>query len=189
MTTLPHELFFKKLSTLSLPLHPGQHLVFFDLNDHLMSVFQWQASGFSPQFTAPFSSSKYGISNIEDSFGTPIGIHVICEKIGGNVPTNGEFIGRKFTGQIIPQANDTHQKARILTRILRLKGCELGINLGCDPHQRCCDTYKRYIYIHGTNLESFIPTPLSHGCLLLKNQDLIKLYNCVHLGDFCWIWK
>lgn|GEM_PF-3107188 len=188
MIHLPHELFLKKLSTLSLPLQPGQHVVFFDLNCHIMSVFRWHNLSFSIQFTAPFSSSKHGISNIENSLGTPIGIHIICEKIGQEVPLNGEFIGRKFTGQVIPQANDANQKAHILTRILRLKGCEPGINLDYDDHQRCCDTYKRCVYIHGTNLEAFIPAPLSHGCLLLKNQDLIRLYNDITLGDFCWIW-
>jgi len=187
MTCLLHELFLKKLSTLSLSLQDGQHVIIFDLKMHLMSVFKWCNSDFSIQFTAPFSSSKYGISNIENSLGTPTGIHVICEKIGQDVPLNGEFIGRKFTGQIIPQSNDITQKARILTRILRLKGCEPGINLGCDTQQRCCDTYKRCVYIHGTNLEALIPTPLSHGCLLLKNKDLLKLYDSVHVGDLCWI--
>lgn len=187
MTQLPHEVFLKKLNALSLPLQEGQHAVLFDLEIHLMSVFQWHNPDFSIQFTAPFSSSKHGISNVENSLGTPTGIHIICEKIGQAVPLNGEFIGRKFTGQIIPQSKDITQKARILTRILRLKGCEPGINLGYDPQQRCCDTYKRCVYIHGTNLEALIPTPLSHGCLLLKNKDLIQLYDCVHVGDFCWI--
>ena len=152
-----------------------------------MYLLQWDEADFLLQFTAPFSSSKYGISNVENSLGTPTGIHIICEKIGQEVPLNGEFIGRKFTGQTVPQSNDITQKSRILTRILRLKGCESGVNLGYDSQQRCCDTYKRYVYIHGTNLETFIPKPLSHGCLLLKNQDLIQLYNSVHVGDFCWI--
>ena len=189
MTAIPHELFFKKLNALSIPLYLGQNVVFFDLNSHLMSVFQWHNPGLSIQSTAPFSSSKYGVSNIENSLGTPIGIHVICEKIGQDVPQNGEFIARKFTGQIIPQSNDVHQKACILTRILRLKGCEPGINLGYDANNCCCDTYKRCVYIHGTNLEAFIPTPLSHGCLLLKSQDLTRLYDNIKVGDLCWIWE
>ena len=187
MIPLPYELFLKKLNTLSLQVYTGQHVVFFDLKSSLMLVFQWHTLGFSIQFTAPFSFSKYGLSSIENSLGTPTGIHSICEKIGENVPLNGEFIGRKFTGQIIPQSNDPKQKARILTRILRLKGCELGINLGYDSNSRCCDTYERCIYIHGTNLEALIPNPLSHGCLVLKNKDLVSLFNCVNPGDFCWI--
>lgn len=183
-----HELFLKKLSSLALQLYPGQKLVFFDLKNCKMSLYQWYIPGFSCLFTAPFSYSKYGISNIENSLGTPTGLHIICEKIGQNVPLNGEFVGRKFTGQIIQQSQNLSEKSRILTRILRLKGCEPGVNLGLNANHLCCDTYKRCVYIHGTNLESFIPTPLSHGCLLLKNHDLLKLFNSANLGDFCWIW-
>lgn len=182
-----HESFLKKLGLLSLQLYSGQNVVLFDLKRRLMCVFQWYGLGFCPRFTASFSYSKYGISNRENSLGTPIGIHTICEKVGQNVPLNGEFIGRKFTGQIVPQSNCLGQKARILTRILRLRGCEYGVNRGYDANRFCCDTYKRCVYIHGTNLEAFIPKPLSHGCLLLKNQDLVRLFNCVNLGDICYI--
>lgn len=187
MTPAPLELFLKKLNSLPLQLSPGQNVIFFNLNAHLMSVFRWHTVGFLTRFTAPFSYSKYGTSNVENSLGTPTGIHIICEKIGQNVPLNGEFIGRKFTGQIIPQSRNPNEKPRILSRILRLKGCEYGINLGYDTNHFCCDTYKRCVYIHGTNLEALIPAPLSHGCLLLKNEDLLRLFNCVNVGDICWI--
>ena len=187
MITVLYESFLRKLSSLSLRLYPGQNVVFFDLKNRLMHVFQWHGLGFCSRFTASFSYSKYGISNRENSLRTPIGIHIICEKIGQNVPLNGEFIGRKFTGQIIPQSNCLCQKARILTRILRLKGCEYGVNRGYDTNHFCCDTYKRCVYIHGTNLEAFIPKPLSQGCLLLKNRDLVQLFDGVKLGDICYI--
>lgn len=124
-----------------------------------------------------------------DSLGTPCGWHYISEKIGEKVPVNGEFIGRKFTGLIVPQANNSTEKARILTRVLRLKGCEWGKNLGVDSQGRCCDTYRRCVYIHGTNLEKFIPLPLSCGCLLLKTDHLIYLFDQVSVGTLCCIRK
>lgn len=187
MNLIPYNTFLQKLSSLSLALYPGQNVIFFDLKRCCMQMFQWHVLGFAFEFNAPFSYSKYGISQKENSLGTPIGIHTICEKIGQDVPLNGEFIARKFTGRIISQTQDLNQKARILTRILRLKGCEYGLNLGYDENHFCCDTYKRYVYIHGTNFETFIPNPLSHGCLLLKNEDLIYLFNNSHTGDFCYI--
>ena len=124
-----------------------------------------------------------------NSLGTPVGLHYICEKIGYNVPVGGEMIGRKFTGLVIPQTWNTKEKARILTRILRLKGCESGINLGFNSQNCCCDTYMRCVYIHGTNLEKLIPQRLSCGCLLLSAKDLIHLFDHVFVGAFCLIMK
>ena len=114
--------------------------------------------------------------------------HVICEKIGEGIPINGEFIARKFTGQIIPMAQSKDTKGYVTTRILRLKGLQWGLNKGIDLEKhRSCDSYKRCIYIHGTNLETFIPSPLSKGCLLLKTKDLIHLFQQVNIGDFCFV--
>lgn len=137
-----------------------------------------------------FSWSRAPLCNLQDSLGTPLGLHIICEKIGEGVPKNGEFIARKFTGQTIPIAKLETEKGRITTRIIRLKGMQWGINKGMDLKVHCsCDTYKRCIYIHGTNLEDFIPKPLSQGCLLLKTDDLIALFNQVNVGNFCFIIK
>ena len=135
-----------------------------------------------------FSYSRAPLCNLENSLGTPLGLHVVCEKIGDGVPVNGEFIARKFTGQIIPLAKSENEKSRITTRILRLQGMQWGVNRGIDlKTRRFCDTYKRCVYIHGTNLEKFIPKPLSHGCLCLKTQDLLRLFQQIKVGDFCLI--
>ncbi len=137
-----------------------------------------------------FSYSRAPLCNLQDSLGTPWGLHVICEKIGNNIPKNGEFIARKFTGQIIPIAQRESEKAHITTRILRLKGMQWGINKGMNlALHRSCDTYQRCVYIHGTNLENFIPKPLSNGCLLLKSQDLLRLFQQINVGDFCLLIK
>ncbi len=169
-------------------LKENLHLIVADLSTHQMYILVWNYIGFQVKGVYRFSSSKAPICCLENSGGTPTGLHRICEKIGYNVPENGEFIARKFTGQQIPQANDMREKAKIVTRILRLRGCEWGINRGVDiKTHRFCDTYKRCVYIHGTNLERFIPQPLSQGCLLLKTKDLLEVFETVYEGDLCWI--
>ena len=170
-------------------LFNGQQVIFADLFSCRLCLMQWRSVGFCVNFECVFSHSKASLSNVMNSLGTPDGLHYICEKIGYSVPIGGELIGRKFTGRIIPQAIDKKERARILTRVLRLKGCEWGKNLGFDVLGRCCDTYKRCVYIHGTNLEKFIPAPLSCGCLLLNSEHLIALFDQVFVGALCFLLK
>jgi lipoprotein-anchoring transpeptidase ErfK/SrfK len=70
----------------------------------------------------------------------------------------------------------------ITSRILWLRGLETGVNLGGGV-----DTYKRYVYIHGTQREDRIGEPLSAGCILMRNADVIGLYDEVRVGDLVWI--
>lgn len=121
------------------------------------------------------STSKYGVGNREGSFQTPPGIHCIVEKIGYGAPLKRIFKDRLDTGI------DWHQGLSgdnmILTRILRLRGLEEGVNKGSG-----IDSYERYIYIHGTNKEEKIGTPFSHGCICMKNDDIIDLFDSVEEG-------
>lgn len=153
-----------------------------------MAVFKWHSPGWQWESTYIFSASRQPPSNIENSYGTPVGWHRICEKIGDNIPVSGIFVARKFTGRVALLAKTQTARAYVTTRILRLEGCSWGINKGKTwrTHQ-WCDSRKRCIYIHGTNLEVFIPQPLSKGCLLLKTRDLLALYSQVHCGDLCFI--
>lgn len=179
---------WNNLSAYSSFLEKNKRIIVSDLTAHKMYLLFWFSVGFRVETSYEFSSSKAPVSCLENSLGTPLGLHFICEKIGCGVPINGEFIARKFTGQIIPQAKCINEKAKIVSRILRLQGCEWGKNRGFNTKtNRWCDTFKRCVYIHGTNLEKFIPQPLSHGCLLLRTEDLLDLFNRVHVGDFCWI--
>src|SRR5690606_32351873 len=66
----------------------------------------------------------------------------------------------------------------VTTRILRLRGLEPGKNSGEN-----CDTYDRYIYIHGTNHEDRIGTPDTAGCIVLRNAEVITLYNSTPEGS------
>ena len=131
--------------------------------------------------TYDISTSKYGIGNQMGSNKTPTGLHKINSKYGHKTPVNGRMIGRVFYGQIAKIFSDTTTSKTddITSRILWLEGLENGINKGDN-----IDSYKRYIYIHGTSEEGRIGTPSSHGCVRMKNKDVIDLFNEVAIGTF-----
>jgi len=131
--------------------------------------------------TYDISTSKYGIGNQMGSNKTPTGLHKINSKYGHKTPVNGRMIGRVFYGQIAKIFSDTTTSKTddITSRILWLEGLENGINKGDN-----IDSYKRYIYIHGTSEEGRIGMPSSHGCVRMKNKDVIDLFNEVAIGTF-----
>jgi hypothetical protein len=125
------------------------------------------------------STSKKPPSNIKGSLGTPDGLHEIAERIGGEQPCGMVFRSRIPTGQHFSEVPPSEIDGGLITsRILWLRGLEPGRNLGGDV-----DTYERYVYVHGTNHESRIGEPLSSGCVLLRNLDMIELYEQVRVGD------
>jgi len=132
----------------------------------------------------PVSTSAYGAGNKDGSFQTPLGHHQICEKIGESMDQEEVFIGRQPQGRL----TDLQQQGKelpddiITARILRLTGMEPGINKG-----EGIDSYDRYIYIHGTNDEAHISRPVSHGCVRMKNMDIIELFKKVDLNTDVWI--
>ena len=127
------------------------------------------------------STSKYGVGNKKNSNKTPLGLHLIKEKHGDNVPINGRMVGRIFYGNIAKIYSDStiSKTDDITSRILWLEGLEHGINKGEN-----IDSYERYIYIHGTSEEGRIGIPSSHGCVRMKNKDVIDLYKEVSIGTF-----
>ncbi|MFP6886177.1 MAG: L,D-transpeptidase [Opitutales bacterium] len=121
------------------------------------------------------SSSKRSPSCQENSLGSPWGLHEVCGKIGGDAPEGMVFKGRQPTGQRYWEYPVEEQAKNLITsRILRLRGLEQGLNTGGS-----CDTFDRYIYIHGTNHEEAIGKPASSGCLQLTNADVIELFDLV----------
>jgi UDP-N-acetylmuramate--alanine ligase len=136
--------------------------------------------------TATFavSTAAVGIDARQGSGGTPPGVHRIARKIGGGMPLGTVFEDREATGEVWePTAVPVERKlddARdlILTRILTLEGLEEGINRGADV-----DSLARYIYLHGTNHEDLVGTPVSHGCVRLTNRDIGELFDAVAKGD------
>ncbi|HSQ78717.1 MAG TPA: L,D-transpeptidase family protein [Nitrospirota bacterium] len=126
------------------------------------------------------SSSRFGNGNRENSLKTPLGIHRIKEKFGAGAPAGRIFRDREDTG--MDWDHRLNGDNLILTRILRLEGLEEGINKGAGV-----DSYERYIYIHGTGREELIGTPLSHGCVCLRNHDIIRLFETVKEGTLVYI--
>lgn len=131
----------------------------------------------------PVSTSLRPPSNIKNSLGTPRGLHEIAERIGAGQPPGMVFKSRVPTGHHFSEFSEDENRANLVTtRILWLRGLEAGVNLGGEV-----DTHDRYIYLHGTNHEDRIGQPCSAGCVLLRNLDLIALYDEVRVGDLVWI--
>lgn len=130
------------------------------------------------------STSKFGMGCRQDSLQTPTGAHAIAQKIGEDEPAGKIFSSRQATADIAEIVHE--QKATeldlILTRIMWLKGIEQNKNSGDG-----CDSFHRYIYIHGTHEEGLLGTPASHGCVRMANADVIELFDRVDEGTFVYI--
>ena len=127
----------------------------------------------------PVSTSAHGPGELEGSGKTPRGRHEVAQKIGAGEPSGAVFLNRKATGEICTPELAKAEPTRdwILSRILWLRGLEDGRNQGGSV-----DTESRYIYIHGTVAEDRIGRPVSHGCIRMRNDDVIDLFEVVALG-------
>ena len=144
----------------------SQELVIFDDNNTIVRRY-------------PVSTSKHGAGELNGSYCTPRGRHIIRAKIGAGQPVNTVFVGRRPTGEVysIELSNKYPNRDWILTRILWLSGCEVGVNrLGK------VDTMRRYIYIHGSPDSVDMGKPASIGCIRMKNKDIIDLFERVAPG-------
>lgn len=127
----------------------------------------------------PVSTSAVGVGSKAGSNRTPLGLHRIAQKFGAGEPLGMIFKSRRPTGQIAkiqtkPIKGDGDD---VTTRIMWLEGMQPGINKGPGV-----DSHARYIYIHGTPEEGLVGTPESHGCVRMKNHDVIKLFQQVATG-------
>lgn len=132
------------------------------------------------QTTFSISSAKNGAGELEGSYCTPLGKHYVRAKIGEGLPSGSVFVGRRPTGEIYtPELAKQHpDRDWILSRILWLCGKEVGKNrLGK------VDSMRRYIYIHGTPESEPMGTPASHGCIRMRNADVITLFSLVPAGS------
>ncbi len=122
------------------------------------------------------STAKNGVGEIFGSEKTPLGWHVIRAKIGNLRAPNTVFVKRRPTGEIYtPEFRNLYPgRDWILTRIFWLSGLEVGKNrLGQ------VDTMRRFIYIHGTPDDVQLGVPGSKGCVRMRNQDIIELFDSV----------
>ena len=132
----------------------------------------------------PVSTAANGVGCEKDSGCTPLGAHVIRAKIGEGVAPNTVFVGRRATGEIWSPELMAEYPHRdwILTRILWLSGKEVGKNrLGN------VDTMQRYIYIHGAPDSTDMNVIGSHGCVRMRNADMIALFDMVAVGTTVYI--
>lgn len=125
------------------------------------------------------STAKNGPGEKMNSECTPTGEHIIRAKIGAGCGVNTVFIGRRPSGEIYTPVLREQFPNRdwILTRILWLSGQVPGKNRLGEV-----DTMRRYIYIHGCPDEDVMGVPNSHGCVKMKNTDLIELFDIVPTG-------
>ena len=125
------------------------------------------------------SSAAKGVGEQMGSYQTPRGRHRIRARIGAGLPLGAVLRGRRPTGEICTPDLMAAQPDRdwILTRILWLCGEELGKNRGGQV-----DTMRRYVYIHGTPDATTIGVPGSHGCIRMRNADMVELFDRVPVG-------
>ncbi len=115
---------------------------------------------------------------------TPSGWHEIRAKIGASCALNTVFVSRRPTGEIFTETLATQFPERdwILTRILWLRGLEAGQN-----RHGHVDSMRRYIYLHGCPDSEPMGIPRSHGCVRMRNVDIVALFECVKAGTKVWI--
>jgi lipoprotein-anchoring transpeptidase ErfK/SrfK len=145
---------------------PEQELALLDDNERLLHRYD-------------VSTGANGVGEENGSFCTPRGKHYVRAKIGAGQPENSVFVKRRPTGEIYsPELGASYlQRDWILTRILWLCGKEPGYNrLGS------CDTMRRYVYIHGTPDSTVLGKPGSHGCVRMRNAELLQLFDLVAAG-------
>jgi lipoprotein-anchoring transpeptidase ErfK/SrfK len=120
--------------------------------------------------TYPVSTSKYGVGDWPGSRRTPLGEMEIAAKIGDGAAPGAVFKDRRRTGEVV--SPDAPGRDPIVTRIIWLRGLE--------PQN--ANAFNRDIYIHGTPEERNIGLPVSYGCVRMRSDDIIQLYNIVGKG-------
>jgi phosphoserine phosphatase len=116
------------------------------------------------------STAAKGVGFAPGSNRTPTGNFKIAAKIGADAPVHTIFKSRQPVG--CWQSGDALHEDLILSRILTLDGLD----------EENANTLHRFIYIHGTNREDLLGTPVSHGCIRLGNADMIELFEWVSEG-------
>ncbi len=170
---LTHKLLDAKLENVTFT--ESRPIIYIDTKQQLLSCVSAQDKVIQYY---PVSTSRFGLGQTQGSFKTPVGIHKIAQKIGDNEPVGRVFKSRIATDDICLAEDFDGEEDVITSRILWLDGLQPGYN--CDGK---VDTFKRYIYIHGTADESHIGQPASIGCIRMRSLDVIKLFKHVEVND------
>lgn len=156
------------------PTHAKKRVLLVDVSEQQLYVFNRKAQLLK---SYQVSTSAYGMSNRSNSNKTPIGAHQIKTKIGKNAKKFTIFKALINTGRL-SRANSSG-KALVTSRVLRLDGLEKNNR----------NTYQRYIYIHGTNKEKYLGKPKSHGCIRMRNDEVIELFKETAKGSLVYLQK
>ena len=128
----------------------------------------WQDGAERARF--PISTSRFGLGDRLGSYATPVGALQVAEKIGQSVREGTVFKERRPTGEVLlPNAPG---RDPIVTRIIWLRGLEAQNQ----------NSYKRYIYIHGTPEEKLLGQPVSWGCIRMASKDVVKVFEAIDIG-------
>ncbi len=127
----------------------------------------------------PVSTAGNGGGERYGSECTPRGLHRIKARIGEGAAMLSVFVGRRLTGEVYSSELDREYPERdwILSRIFWLGGMETGKNRFGDV-----DTARRFIYIHGSPDHLVSGIPGSHGCIRMRNADIIEIFDRVPAG-------
>jgi hypothetical protein len=120
--------------------------------------------------TYPISTSKFGLGDWRGSYRTPLGKLQVAEKIGNGAPLGAVFKDRRRTGEVV--GVNAPGRDPIVTRIIWLRGLE-GQN---------ANAFSRDIYIHGTPEERNIGRPVSYGCIRMRSNDIVQLFDAIGYG-------
>lgn len=162
------------------PRYAQGKIVLVDVDKQRMSIYQGQEK--LGEF--PVSTASKGVGSAAGSDKTPLGAHRISQKFGDDARKGTIFKARQDTGtlaDIITEPKDVPADY-VTTRILWLDGLEPGKNKGGSV-----DSQDRFIYIHGTPEEGLIGKPASHGCVRMKNDDVIRVYQLLDSDTLVYI--
>ena len=123
------------------------------------------------------STAEAGLGSRKGSNQTPLGAHRLAQKIGDGAPLGTVFKARQNTGRIakiLTAPGARSGEDNVTTRIMWLDGLEPGLNKG-----DMVDSYQRFIYIHGTDEEGRLGAPASHGCIRMRNHDILELFELI----------
>lgn len=164
-------------------LEDGKDVLLIDGQEQMMYLASEEGGSLRVSRVYPVSTSRRGFGNRFGSGKTPLGIHMIKEKYGGDAPVGAVFRDRSYTGRIArisdykpgsPGKPWGRRKVLMTSRLMWLDGAEESNR----------NTLYRNIYIHGTSDESSIGLPHSHGCIRMKNCDVVELYDLVDVGTY-----
>jgi hypothetical protein len=156
-------------------MHPDDYLIKISIDEQRLQLLHQDRV----VMDVAVATAANGPGEIQHSECTPRGWHKIRARIGAGCESNTVFVGRRPTGEIYSPSLKAAEPERdwMLTRILWLSGLEPGRNRFGKV-----DSMRRYIYIHGCPEEDAMGIPSSHGCVKMRNDEVIELFDHVPVG-------